>query len=155
MRGIELLHDIEFLEDVLEGINYDHERMDGRGYPEGLTGDRIPEFARAIAVADAFDSMTSTRSYRHARTVAEAVAELRRCKGSQFDPAMVDAMVASLEKHPWRHAPKPEQADATGRPPRSTTTTRRSSSAPPGVAGERNRRAPGYLRGLKNLVGMK
>ena len=54
-----------------------------------------------IAVADAFDSMTSTRSYRTARSVQDAVAELRRCKGSQFDPRMVDALIAALERDPW------------------------------------------------------
>jgi HD-GYP domain-containing protein (c-di-GMP phosphodiesterase class II) len=78
-----------------------HERMDGKGYPMGLAGDEIPEFARVIAVADAFDSMTSTRSYRGARSVEEAVAELRKCSGLQFDPVLVDAFIAALGQERW------------------------------------------------------
>ena len=101
VRGLEMLSDIEFLDEAFKGILHHHERLDGRGYPMGLAGSQIPEFARAIAVADAFDSMTSTRSYRGARTVDEAIVELIRCKGSQFDPRMVDALVSSLAKEPW------------------------------------------------------
>jgi HD-GYP domain-containing protein (c-di-GMP phosphodiesterase class II) len=79
-----------------------HERIDGRGYPMGLAGDEIPEFARVLAVADAFDSMTSTRSYRGARPVEEAVAELRKWSGTQFDPAFVDAFVAAILRDGWQ-----------------------------------------------------
>jgi len=68
----------------------------------GLAGDEIPEFARVLAVADAFDCMTSTRSYRGARSLAEAVAELRRCCGTQFDHAFVDALVAAVEREGWQ-----------------------------------------------------
>ena len=64
MRGLEIVRQIGFLTEALDGIMHHHERMDGKGYPMGLAGDEIPEFARVIAVADAFDSMTSTRSYR-------------------------------------------------------------------------------------------
>ncbi|MGE7438358.1 MULTISPECIES: HD-GYP domain-containing protein [Kitasatospora] len=100
--GHELIRDIAFLgEEGRAGILHHHERLDGRGYPDGLTGDRIPEFARIISVADAFDSMTSTRSYRRGRPVAEAVAELERCAGSQFDPAMVRALIAAVAEHGW------------------------------------------------------
>jgi hypothetical protein len=102
VTGREMLHGIAFLEEAYEGIFHHHERLDGLGYPLGLKGEDIPEFARAIAVADAFDSMTSTRSYRGARTVEEAIAELERCKGTQFDPEMVEAMIASLARAPWR-----------------------------------------------------
>ena len=101
VRGLEMLSDIEFLDEAFKGILHHHERLDGRGYPMGLAGMQIPEFARVIAVADAFDSMTSTRSYRHARSVEDAITELQRCKGSQFDPRMVDALIASLVKEPW------------------------------------------------------
>ena len=62
-----MLSDIEFLDEAFKGILHHHERIDGLGYPMGLRGAQIPEFARVIAVADAFDSMTSTRSYRGAR----------------------------------------------------------------------------------------
>jgi hypothetical protein len=111
--GHELVRGIEFLGEAHAGILHHHERLDGRGYPHGLAGDRIPEFARIIAVADAFDSMTSTRSYRRGRPVPEAVAELRRCAGSQFDPAMVEALVGAVERHGWEPVlPPAEHADA-------------------------------------------
>jgi HD domain-containing protein len=106
MRGLEIVREIGFLDEALAGIMHHHERMDGKGYPLGLAGDEIPEFARVIGVADAFDSMTSTRSYRGARPVAEAVAELRRWSGAQFDPVMVDAFIAALARHGWR-SPEP------------------------------------------------
>jgi HD-GYP domain-containing protein (c-di-GMP phosphodiesterase class II) len=67
----------------------------------GLKGEQIPEFARVIAVADAFDSMTTTRSYRGARTLDEAIVELRRCAGKQFDPVMVEALIAAVEEQGW------------------------------------------------------
>ncbi|MER7751199.1 HD-GYP domain-containing protein [Kitasatospora sp. NPDC097643] len=100
--GYELVRGIAFLGEAHAGILHHHERMDGRGYPNGLAGEQIPEFARIISVADAFDSMTSTRSYRRGRPVAEAVAELERCSGSQFDPVMVRALVDALAVHVWQ-----------------------------------------------------
>ncbi len=102
--GHELVRGIDFLGEAHAGILHHHERMDGRGYPAGLAGERIPQFARIIAVADAFDSMTSTRSYRRGRPAAEAVAELRRCAGSQFDPQMVEALVTAVDRHGWQPA---------------------------------------------------
>jgi len=101
MRGLDIVREIGFLDEALAGIMHHHERIDGRGYPMGLAGDEIPEFARVLAVADAFDSMTSTRSYRGARPVPEAIAELRRWSGTQFDPAFVDAFVAAIERDGW------------------------------------------------------
>ncbi len=101
LRGYEMLCDIEFLSEALTGVYHHHERMDGRGYPMGLTSEDIPEFARIIMVADAFDSMTSTRSYRLAKPVADAVAELRRCQGNQFDEQAVECLVRAVEKHGW------------------------------------------------------
>ncbi len=102
MRGLEIIRDIGFLNEALTGIMHHHERMDGRGYPMGFAGDEIPEFARIIAVADAFDSMTSTRSYRQARRISEAVAELRQGAWSQFDPKIVDAFVTALSRDGWQ-----------------------------------------------------
>jgi HD superfamily phosphohydrolase YqeK len=104
MRGLEIVRDIGFLDEALNGIMHHHERMDGTGYPMGLAGAEIPEFARVIAVADAFDSMTSTRSYRAARPIAVAVEELQRCAGAHFDPAVVEAFVAALEREGWELA---------------------------------------------------
>jgi xanthosine utilization system XapX-like protein/HD superfamily phosphohydrolase YqeK len=102
MRGLEIVRDIGFLDEALAGIMHHHEKMNGRGYPMGLAGDEIPEFARVISVADAFDSMTSNRSYRAARSVEEAVEELRRCSGSDFDPVIVAAFLRALDAHGWR-----------------------------------------------------
>ncbi|MFE3455114.1 HD-GYP domain-containing protein [Nonomuraea sp. NPDC059194] len=102
MRGLEIVRGIDFLDEAFAGIMHHHERHDGRGYPMGLAGAEIPEFARIIAVADAFDSMTSDRSYRGARPVEVAVAELRKGAGTQFDPEMVAAFVRALEREPWQ-----------------------------------------------------
>jgi hypothetical protein len=107
MRGLEIVREIGFLDEALAGIMHHHERIDGRGYPMGLAGDEIPEFARVLAVADAFDSMTSTRSYRGARPVAEAIEELRKWSGSQFDPAFVDAFVAAVRREGWQQPEVP------------------------------------------------
>jgi hypothetical protein len=108
MRGLEIVREIGFLNEALAGIMHHHERIDGRGYPMGFAGDEIPEFARVIAVADAFDSMTSTRSYRKARTIAQGVDELRKGAGTQFDPVIVDAFITALERDGWT---LPEPAD--------------------------------------------
>ena len=111
-RGVEMVRDIEFLKGSIQAILYHHERMDGRGYPTGLSGEQIPLFARIIAVADAFDSLTTSSSHSDAHTVeeaveeavAEAVAELRRRAGTQFDPAIVAALERALARHVWVHA---------------------------------------------------
>jgi hypothetical protein len=101
-RGFEMVNGISFLEEATLGIRHHHERVDGRGYPDGLAGDEIPEFARLIAVADAFDSMTSTRSYRGARSVDAAIRELRRWAGTQFDAGMVEALVVAVGISGWQ-----------------------------------------------------
>jgi HD superfamily phosphohydrolase YqeK len=106
MRGLEIVREIGFLDEALAGIMHHHEKMNGRGYPMGLAGDEIPEFARVISVADAFDSMTSTRSYRPALSVDEAVEELSKCSGAHFDPVMVGAFLRALDAHGWV-PPKP------------------------------------------------
>jgi HD-GYP domain-containing protein (c-di-GMP phosphodiesterase class II) len=74
-----------------------HEWWDGNGYPDGLSGEDIPRVARIICCTDAFNAMTTERPYREARTVPEALAELRRCSGTQFDPAVVAALVDVVE----------------------------------------------------------
>jgi HD-GYP domain-containing protein (c-di-GMP phosphodiesterase class II) len=107
MRGLDIVRQIGFLDEALAGIMHHHERIDGRGYPMGLAGDEIPEFARVLAVADAFDAMTSTRSYRGARRIDEAIAELRKWAGTQFDPAFVDAFVAAIERDGWQRPEPP------------------------------------------------
>ena len=72
-----------------------HERWDGHGYPDGLSGEEMPIGARIVAVCDAYEAMTADRVYQRARTPEQALAELRRNAGSQFDPAVVDA----VERH--------------------------------------------------------
>lgn len=99
--GHDIVRGIGFLGDARAAILHHHERVDGSGYPYGLAGNDIPECARVVAVADAFDAMTSTRSYRRARPVATALAELERCAGTQFDPRMVQALIRALDRHGW------------------------------------------------------
>jgi diguanylate cyclase (GGDEF)-like protein/putative nucleotidyltransferase with HDIG domain len=89
---------------VAEWVLHHHERWDGSGYPDGLPGERIPLGARIIFVADAYDAMTSERVYRRRVTPDEAVAELQRCAGTQFDPDIVDAFAdeVALDAAPRR-----------------------------------------------------
>ncbi|HYK67880.1 MAG TPA: HD-GYP domain-containing protein [Streptosporangiaceae bacterium] len=101
MRGLEIVREIGFLYEALNGIMHHHERIDGRGYPMGLAGHEIPEFARVIAVADAFDSMTSTRSYREAKSIDQGIVELRKGAGTQFDPVVVQAFIAAIARDGW------------------------------------------------------
>ena len=79
-------------------VRSSHERWDGSGYPDGLRRDEIPIGARIIAACDAYDSMRSVKPYRGARKIKQAVDELRRCAGSQFDPRVVEALLAELEQ---------------------------------------------------------
>jgi diguanylate cyclase (GGDEF)-like protein/putative nucleotidyltransferase with HDIG domain len=81
---------------VAEWVLHHHERWDGSGYPDGLPGDQIPLGARIIFVADAYDAMTSERVYRRRVGASEAIAELQRCAGSQFDPEIVTALAGEL-----------------------------------------------------------
>ncbi len=87
--GHRIVRTISDLVDVAEGILHHHERWDGTGYPHGLKGEEIPLISRIIAIADAFDAMTSERHYRRAIPVASALEEIRRCSGTQFDPSLV------------------------------------------------------------------
>ncbi|WP_171112058.1 MULTISPECIES: HD-GYP domain-containing protein [Streptomyces] len=99
--GHEMVRGISFLGEARAAVLHHHERLDGSGYPYGLVGSQIPESARVVAVADAFDAMTSTRSYSRARPVAVALAELERCAGRQFDPVMVAALVRVVRRSGW------------------------------------------------------
>ncbi|KPH97816.1 metal dependent phosphohydrolase [Actinobacteria bacterium OK074] len=108
--GHEIVRGIGFLGEARSAVLHHHERLDGSGYPYGLTGSHIPEPARVVAVADAFDAMTSTRSYSRARPVAAALAELQRCAGTQFDPRMVTALAQALDRHGWHPAVTADEA---------------------------------------------
>ncbi|MEU9439846.1 HD-GYP domain-containing protein [Streptomyces sp. NPDC048304] len=123
--GHEMVRGISFLGEARAAILHHHERLDGSGYPYGLVGDRIPECARVVAVADAFDAMTSTRSYRRARPVEAAVAELERCAGTQFDPRMVTALARALGRHGWHPTVTAEETPRESEGPRAVTGTPR------------------------------
>jgi HD-GYP domain-containing protein (c-di-GMP phosphodiesterase class II) len=96
--GFDLLKDIPFLQGASRLILYHHERYDGSGYPYGLKGEMIPTGARLLAVADAFDNMTTHHAYRAALSMQHAFAELRRCSNSQFCPAAVKAFSSGFVK---------------------------------------------------------
>jgi putative nucleotidyltransferase with HDIG domain len=98
--GGNIIQPLRFFPKEREIILYHHEQFDGSGYPGGLAGDRIPLTARILAVADAFDAMTTTRPYREARTQAFAVSELLRCSNTQFDGEVVRAFLRTLNEHP-------------------------------------------------------
>jgi putative nucleotidyltransferase with HDIG domain len=91
-EGARIIDRLGFLNDAVPAIRHHHERFDGRGYPDGIAGEEIPLGARIIHVADALDSMMTTRTYRAARPVDDAVAELRQGAGSQFCPRCVGAL---------------------------------------------------------------
>ena len=98
--GEQILAPVPFLADVRRIVRHDHERWDGTGYPDGLRGPQIPLGARIVLVVDAYHAMISDRPYREAMPEAEACDELRAHAGSQFDPAVVDALLAVLARRP-------------------------------------------------------
>ncbi len=91
--GVRILRGLPQLSDVLPGVLHHHERWDGAGYPHRLAGEQIPLPARLLAVADAFDAMSSTRTYRAALPRTAVLEEIRRCAGAQFDPALAREFV--------------------------------------------------------------
>ncbi|GBD22876.1 Cyclic di-GMP phosphodiesterase response regulator RpfG [bacterium HR29] len=104
VRGEQIALQSRALADVARVVRAHHERYDGRGYPDGLAGEEIPIEARVVAVADTFDALTSSRAYRPARPLGEAVEELRRVAGTQLDPRCVDAFLRWLAREEARSA---------------------------------------------------
>jgi HD-GYP domain-containing protein (c-di-GMP phosphodiesterase class II) len=107
--GAELVLPIRYARPALPYVLFHHERWDGRGYPAGIRGDAIPVEARLLAVADAFDAMTSQRPYRRALAAERALAEVGSCAGSQFDP-----LLAELFLEVWSEQADVWPAAATG-----------------------------------------
>ena len=119
--GPEMLADIPFLSDAVPLVRHHHERWDGRGYPDGLAGEAIPPLARVVAVADAFDAMTSDRPYRKGMAAEAAFAEVERMSGRQFDPRCArafldvrDVVLQELRKPDLSATPQPRRAVAVG-----------------------------------------
>ena len=111
--GVAILKHIDAIKDCLVAVLHHHERYDGSGYPAGLKGENIPLNARILAVADAYDAMTSERPYRQGKmTCEQALAELTRCAGKQFDPRVVEVL-ASLFKEPKLVEMRFERSPAT------------------------------------------
>jgi HD-GYP domain-containing protein (c-di-GMP phosphodiesterase class II) len=96
--GALIVKEVPDLDDVLGGIKHHHERFDGRGYPDRLTGLDIPLFGRILAVPDCFSAMTTNRPYRMGLSWDEAIAEIVKGKGTQFDPEMAEAFMRGIEE---------------------------------------------------------
>lgn len=94
-----ILKDVKFLKESLSAILQHHERYDGTGYPYGLKGDEISIYGRILCIADAFDAMTSSRPYKKAMSVKEALNEIERCKGTQFDPKISDVFLKIMQNN--------------------------------------------------------
>jgi len=88
--GARILQDIKQVREIVPGVLHHHERYDGKGYPTGLAGEKIPLMGRIICLADCFDAMTSNRTYRKALPLEVALTEIRRCSGTQFDPRLTE-----------------------------------------------------------------
>ena len=97
LKGYEILQKVKEIPALATVARWHHERYDGCGYPDGLSGETIPEEARIIAVADAYDAMTSKRAYSDVRPQSQVRAEIERCKGSQFDPKIADVMLEMID----------------------------------------------------------
>ena len=123
-KGRLILHDIAFLKRAIPCVLHHHERYDGTGYPERLAGDDIPLQGRIIAVADAFDAMTSNRSYRKRMQVSSALAELKQGAGRQFDPEVVRAFLWV-----WKHENLAGLVRRTKQPPVVESSSEESATA--------------------------
>lgn len=95
--GSQILEKVQQLNSIVPAVRHHHERYDGLGYPGGLSGKNIPLVARIIALADAYDAMISERTYRNALTPEDAMDEIQRCAGTQFDPELVELFITTLK----------------------------------------------------------
>jgi putative nucleotidyltransferase with HDIG domain len=99
--GASILNYIKSFKDLVPAVYHHHEQFDGDGYPDGIKGTAIPLHARIIAIADTFDAMTSSRSYRKALSLRTALSELERNRGVQFDPDITDIFLEILNESPY------------------------------------------------------
>ncbi len=97
--GADILKSISIMQRETEIIRHHHERYDGKGYPSGIKGNDIPLLSRIIALADTFDAMTSERPYRVALSTKQAILEIKRCKGTQFDPYLAESFVKIIDQY--------------------------------------------------------
>jgi HD-GYP domain-containing protein (c-di-GMP phosphodiesterase class II) len=114
--GAQILGNIKQLQDILPGVLYHHERWDGKGYPHQFAAEKIPLMGRIICVADCFDAMSSTRTYRPALPLDTVLAEIQRCGGAQFDPALAKVFV-TLDFTPYRQAVEEQVTASKSAPP--------------------------------------
>jgi len=116
--GARILEGVPHVSDLIPGVLYHHERLDGRGYPAGLKGAEVPFLGRVIGLADAFDAITTNRTYRRAQLVEVAAAEIRRCAGTQFDPELSELLLAedlhALHQHLTELSRQPVRAQPLG-----------------------------------------
>jgi putative nucleotidyltransferase with HDIG domain len=96
--GAEILEHIRQLREIVPGVRYHHEQVNGKGYPDGLRGEQIPFLAKIVAVADTYDAMTTDRPYRKAMEKEAAIEELKRCSGTQLDQMVVEAFIQAYQK---------------------------------------------------------
>lgn len=96
--GAEILEHIRQLREIVPGVRYHHEHVNGKGYPDGLRGEEIPILAKIVAVADTYDAMTTNRPYRKAIEKESAVEELKRCSGTQLDKEVVEAFIQAYQR---------------------------------------------------------
>ncbi|MBI3920573.1 MAG: HD domain-containing protein [Armatimonadetes bacterium] len=128
--GYNMLSRIRFLKGATCIVRSHHERFDGKGYPDGISGSSIPIGARIFAIADALDAMTSDRPYSRARTMEQAVEEVIRCSGSHFDPSLVETFHSMVESGQLEPINAPRQP-APEPPPPSNSPHPEGSKIPP------------------------
>jgi HD-GYP domain-containing protein (c-di-GMP phosphodiesterase class II) len=138
--GAHILQDVKQISDLIPGVLHHHERYDGKGYPDGLAGQSIPLMGRIICLADCFDAMTSTRTYRKALPLEVTLADIRRCSGTQFDPALTEAFLrigTDRFREILRQQESATHMDLGVTPVPPTTNTAPASIAPPPASTEK------------------
>jgi HD-GYP domain-containing protein (c-di-GMP phosphodiesterase class II) len=104
VMGYEIVRQVKQLEEMLPGIRWHHEALNGKGYPDGIRGDEIPLLVRIISVADTFDAITTDRPYQAGRDFPQALEILQKHAGSKYDPIVVDALQSAYSKGDLRKA---------------------------------------------------